>query len=225
MSTRTTKPGRAIPGLELGGEPRVNLLPPEVTQGAKARSIRVRLSLLVVLALLIVGGAYGWATMQTAQVQARLAEARVVTESLLSEQAQYSDATSMATLVASSSATAALATSTEILWAPLFDKLTPLVPPGTSIYDVTAEARTPWEQPLAPTSELRQPREGSIQLVMWSASPTEATTFFNSASKLELVADSSIDIVELGVSAYETTITLNLTEDALSGRFDEEDTQ
>lgn len=225
MSPRSSNLTRAIPGLELGGEPRVNLLPPEVTQGAKARSVRVRLSLLVVLALLLVGGVYAWATFQTAQVNMRLADARLVTESLLAEQAEYSDATTMAELVASSGATAALATSTEVLWAPLFDKLIPLVPSGTSIYDVTAEARTPWEQPLAPISDLRQPRVASIQLVIWSATPTEATAFFNSASKLEFVADSSIDIVELGVSAYETTVTLNLTEDALSGRFAEEDAE
>ena len=49
--------------------PRVNLLPPEVGQAAKARSLRAGLSLFVVAAMVVVGAGYGLASLHAGTAQ------------------------------------------------------------------------------------------------------------------------------------------------------------
>jgi hypothetical protein len=102
--------------LILGGEPRVNLLPPEVVEQAKDRLLRRKLLLAtagtVVLVLLAIGGAGVYTTSTTMQ----LAEAQAETAALLAEQSQYVAVRQVQAQVDTAHAARAVGGWTEIDW-------------------------------------------------------------------------------------------------------------
>lgn len=206
--------------LVLGGEPRVDLLPPEVELVKKARAQRRILVLLVVLAIAVVGAGYGLATIRAGAAQLGLLAAQERTLALIDEQAQYAEASAATRLLATIEATRSQATSTEIVWADVFDAITEVLPPNTyAAWNATS--RLPWEPELTASGPLREPRVGTLILVITSAQPIEATTLVRALDDLDGFADASLDILERvsDDGAYQTTVTLNLGVDALAGRF------
>ena len=102
--------------LVLAGEPRVQLLPQSVRDRERAAATRRRLAMLVVLAIVLVGGGYGFAWMRNDLAQQQLTTARQATESILSEQTQYSEGTRAAARVRGIREAQVYATSNEVLW-------------------------------------------------------------------------------------------------------------
>lgn len=226
MSSRSSAQPKPLPGLVLGGEPRVNLLPPEVFAASKARGTRRLLVALVAVVVLLVGGGYAFAFLRAATAQADLAAAQGRTAALIAEQQQYADATRLATLVTASTTTRVLATSMEIIWADVFDEVAAFLPPN-AFSDWSAAGVSPWEAVPAPAGVLRQPRVASITLVISSPTPLDATALFRRLAGVEGFVDASIDklvLADVGAT-YETTITINLGSASLSDRFLIDNTQ
>src|SRR5690606_25793730 len=83
----------------VAAEPRVQLLPPSVRQRERMREARRLMTLLVLLAVTIVGGGMTWAYFRQAQEQIALEAATARTDQLLAEQAEYAEASHLASLV------------------------------------------------------------------------------------------------------------------------------
>lgn len=220
MSGRAAAPVKALPGLVLGGEPRVDLLPPEVLQATKAKGTRRILVMVAILAVLAMGGGYGVALVRATGAQAALAESQARTLELLSEQGEYADATRYAGLLAATEQTLTLATTNEIIWADIFDVVTKYLAPN-SYSDWTSEAPLPWEPALVPDGPLREQRVATMNVKILTLAPIDALPLFAKLEEIEGFADASVDkvaIPESGVG-YETTITINVYVGALAGRF------
>ncbi|WP_165063405.1 hypothetical protein [Marisediminicola senii] len=207
------------PDLVLGGEPRVNLLPPELAQKAVFRKTRSTLAGVVIIALVAVGAGFGVAQYRLMAAQSDLAAAQQRTTELLAEQGTYADAVSATALVASGERARTLGTSTEVLWNDMFGAIQAFLPDGVTIVSGTMTGRAPWEPELLPAGPLRQPRVGTLTLVVSSPTVLDATDIVRRLSALEGFADATPAGVTMEESTYMTTIMLNVGEEALSGRF------
>jgi hypothetical protein len=205
--------------LMLGGEPRVNLLPPEVAERAKARATRRLLALLVILSMVVVGGGVTAAYFYAVGAEARLVAAQERTQELLTEQLRYSDATRLANLVEATIETRALGTSTEIMWAEVIDQVTAFLPKDASITTLAAVGRAPWDPTLEPLGPLREPRVATLNIVVQSATILDGTALLRKLNSIEGFADASPDLVVVVEGGVSTTITFNIDTEALANRF------
>lgn len=220
----SAKQNRSAP-VVLGGEPRVDLLPPEVHANAKFRSTRRVLGLLVILTLVLVAGGYGAALIHWLDegVQLRAAEAR--TSELLTEQGKYADASRIAANLAAGDEARALAFSNEILWSDLVDDIIERLPEGAVLESATMDAREPWAPAMEAQGPLRAPRVANIVFIVSSPSLLDTSAIIRRLTEIEGFADASPDRVDRKDTVFETTITLNLSEEALNDRFGEEEAE
>lgn len=207
------------PGLVLGGEPRVFLLPPEAALREKARGMRRLSILLLILVIVAVGVGYGWAFYRNSSAQDALAAAQAQTQSLVGQRQKYAKATTVASLVSGVAESKKLGASTEVLWADLMDAVRSSLPEGVLIESATMKARAPWEPELMPAGPLRQPRVATLNIVITSPTILDATAIVRSLVNVPGFADATPDSVTEGAGTYSTTVTLNVSEKALSNRF------
>jgi type II secretory pathway pseudopilin PulG len=206
--------------LVLGGEPRVQLLPQSVRDKEKAAITRRRLAMLVVLAIVLVGGGYGLAWMRNGVAQQQLETARQATEVILAEQAQYSEGTRASALVAGITAARQSVTVNEIAWADVVGQIAALAPQGTTLDAATMVAQAGWEPPLSVEGPLRTPRIALLTLSFGGPSPIDAAALTLQLSQLKGYVDSRFDSSILGDDGrYVTVIRIMLDSDAASGRF------
>jgi hypothetical protein len=211
--------GRGDAPLVLGGEPRVILLPPEFALADKARTMRRYSILGLVLLLVIVGGGYAYASYRSFFAGEALATTKAQSRSIVVEQKKYSEATSIARLVSGIGQAEALGGSTEVLWAGLIETVRSSLPAGTLLDSAVMKGRAPWEAELAPAGPLRQPRVATLSIVITSPSILDATTIVRSLVQVPGFADATLDSVTVKDGVYNTTVTLNVNAEALSGRF------
>jgi hypothetical protein len=203
----------------LGAEPRVDLLPPEVHARVKMRATRRLLGLLVVLALVVVGGAYLAVNLTALAAQAQLAAAQNRTVELLTEQGKYAEAASATELVERALNDREVVLSNEVLWADLLDALRGVLPEGATIESATMTARAPWEEAMATQGPLRSPRVATINFVVKSPSLLDTPAIVRALSEIPGYADATPDVVVRNDTTFNTTITLNLNADIVHDRF------
>jgi hypothetical protein len=214
MSART-KPG----AITLGGEPGVDLLPPEVHERAKMARTRRMLGLLVVVAIVIVAGGYAGASFQANDAQAALAASSAQTASLLAERLKYVSASTIADQATAVQKAETEATSTEVLWGELYERVSGLLPNGAKIVSGSFKGRAPWEPELTPAGPLRQAHVAAASLVISTSTVQQVNGFMASLLALPGYADATLDSLTLKDKKFESSITLNLGDQALSGRF------
>ncbi|MES2169264.1 MAG: hypothetical protein V4479_00870 [Actinomycetota bacterium] len=206
-------------GLVLGGQPRVELLPPEVAQNEQARATRRRLIALFVVVLIIVIAGYGAAVFHGQQAQGDLAAAQARTAAIQGERQKYAAVTTTDALITDIDAARTLGASTEIIWSDLLDSIRASLPAGVSITSATMKGTAPWEVPLTPAGPLREPRIATLSIVISSPTIFDATDIVRALVTVPGFADATPDTVTGGSGGYSTTITLNVNDKALSGRF------
>lgn len=218
---------KPLAGLELGGEPRVNLLPPEVGERVRIRRTRGVLVALAVLSVGLVAVGYSFATLTAIGAGAALAGAQARTSELLAERAEYAQVSSLLSASATIEEVRANATVGEVVWADVLDEVTAILGEdgftSNGYYKWSALSAAPWATPLAPGGDLRAPRVATITLTVQSANPIESTSLARRIAQLDMVADVSVDASELpqGEMLWQTTMTINLNEKAISSRNDE----
>lgn len=215
MSARST----GTPGLVLGGEPRVNLLPPEVSERTRQRGARVRLAMLVVLAVILVGVGYGYAVWRTVSAEAILAGEQARSTALIGEQQSYTEASAMSALVENTKLAQQVAVSGEVVWAEVLDEVSTQAQIPIFAIEYTLTGRAPWQQYLAPAGPLGGPRVASMQFRFASLTPVDVTAFQRRLDAVDVVADSSVDVVQGIEGGYVTTVVINLDAVALTHRF------
>ncbi len=204
-----------------GGEPRVNLLPPEVAQRSKVKATRRALIAVVIGAVVVVAAGYVGAYLYAADTQSKLVAAQARTADLLAQKAKLSDATAVANLLKTTTQAREVGASYEVIWASVLDKLTALLPPGGSYFSLDGVQRLPWDSALMPAGPLREPRTGNFTLVIQSATVLDGTVFAHQLNMVKGFADATQDKVEAvdGGASFKTTISFNINQDAFENRF------
>lgn len=206
--------------LILGGEPRINLLPPEVAQQAADRTLRRKLLLatagVVVLILLGVGAAGLHATTSTL----RLANAQAETADLLAEQGKYVAVRQVQTQVDTATAARAVGGWTEVEWKGYLQGVRAALPADVGIDAVVVDSSSPLTAYPQPTAPLQNARIATLTVTLVSPGLPTVPQWLDALHTLPGVADAvagSITAVEAG--GYTVVVTMHIDSDAFSGRF------
>jgi hypothetical protein len=206
--------------LVLGGEPRVNLLPPEVAEQARDRLLRRKLVLVtagtVVLVLLGIGGAGLHATSSTM----RLADAQAETANLLAEQGQYVAVRQVQAQVDTAHAARAVGGWTEIDWKAYLQGVRAALPADVGIDAVTVDSTSPLTAYAQPTAPLQNARVATLTVTLASPGLPEVPQWLEQLQGLPGMADAAAgSITAADTGGFTVVVTMHINADAFSGRF------
>jgi hypothetical protein len=202
-------------GVIVGGEPRVHLLPLEVTERKKARLVKRRLLIGLVATVVVVAGAYGFETFTLASAQNALADANQQTAVLTSQQGKYGEVTKVKSDIAAIQGAQTSATANEILWAPYIQSFEATLPAGSSISTIGVGMSTD----TAATNPLDGPHIASLNATLSMVQGT-IPAWLNSLPKLKGFVSATPDSVSaISSGLYTVVITIDIDQDALSHRF------
>jgi hypothetical protein len=206
--------------LVLGGEPRVNLLPPEVLEQAADRLLRKKLLMATAGTLVLVVLGVGGAALHATNSALQLVTAQADTAALLAEQGEYVAVRQVQSQVETAVAARAVGGWTEIDWKAYLQQVRAALPADVGIEAVTVDSTSPLTAFPQPTAPLQNARVATLTVIL--ASPTLPTVpqWLEQLQGLPGMADAaagSITAVENG--GYTVTVTMHVNSDAFSGRF------
>lgn len=208
-------------GITVGGAPRVDLLPPEVRAERRTAALtrRAWAGVLVIGVLAAIGS--GAAFLQRVQAEDSLMMAQSETQSLLMSQTKYADLKATQAKVDVSTGAQKVGGSTDIDWPTYLEKVQGTLPVGVTIVSVSLDQASP----LAAYAQSTAPLQGSrvATLTFQATSPTlpSIPDWLNGLATLPGFADAQPGSVALEEGSYTADITMHITADALSGRFDQ----
>ena len=142
-SRRADAPEQAPAGPAPVVLPRVDLLPPEIGQAARARQARLAAAAVVALAALGVAGVWYSSTQSTAEAQAELEAAQATGAALQAEIAQFAEVRQVTQEVADTRTQLSLAMADEVLWSTYLTDLSLTVPDQTWLTEMTVTRQAP----------------------------------------------------------------------------------
>ncbi|TFD05866.1 MULTISPECIES: hypothetical protein [unclassified Cryobacterium] len=204
----------------IGGEPRVDLLPPEVTAEQKGRRLRRALAVAVVAVVIATGSGIAAATWEAERSQASLAVVQARTTELLAAQGEYIEVRRAQEEVDATLAARRLAASVDIDWTAYLQQIRARLPGDVVIGAVTLDAGSPWAPYLQATAPLQPHRVAAINLTLTSATLPSIPDWLDAMATLPGYADSApTRVALLDSGAYEVSLTLHVNGEAFSNRF------
>jgi hypothetical protein len=207
-------------GLILGGEPRINLLPPEVAEQAAERVLRRKLIFATagVLVLVLIG--IGGALVHASTSAIRMVAAQADTTDLLSEQSKYVAVRRVQEQVGTAVAARAVGGWTEVDWKAYLQGVRAVLPADVAIDAVTVDSTSPLAAYALPTAPLQEARVATLTVTMVSPGLPTVPRWLDALNTLPGLVDAvpgSITAVETG--GYTVVVTMHINSDAFSGRF------
>lgn len=206
--------------LVIGGEPRVDLLPPVVKARQRGKAVRRALGIGVVAAIVLMAAGIGLATWQAALSQAQLASAEQRTTELLAEQAKFIEVRQVQDDVDLSIAAREVGASTEVDWKAYLHEVRDVLPSNVTIDSVDITSASPlvlFEQPTAP---LQAARIATILITMTSPGLPTVPAWLEKFKALPGYADGSPGSIRRSDTGdYQVDLTLHINEGAYSNRF------
>jgi hypothetical protein len=194
-------------------------MPPEVAMQKKERGRRRGLITTVIAVVLVMIAGVVASTLFAANAEARLAEERRTTEQLLAQQLEFTEVTQVRGQLQSIADVRGQLATVEVLWE---EELAPYLAVLTADEVVSAlafQSDAPAEPALGITGPLRSPRVATFRVVVLTSELPVPYLWYREWEQIETFADASIDSITFIESGYETTVTINLNELALSQRF------
>lgn len=206
--------------LVVGGESRIQLLPPEIAARSKTRSTRRALAGVVVIACLISAGGYTLSTVAATRSAAELSLEQNTTTVLLRQQSQYAEVTQVESLVTAATAARQVGTSTEIMWADYLGSVMAVLPAGSDLIGVSVDSATPLQYLTQSTAPLQGERVATIALQLSVQSMPDVQAILDGLSQLTGFVDATPGAISLGDNGlYGATIVLHIDSHAYAGRF------
>ncbi|GAB3121858.1 hypothetical protein [Glaciibacter psychrotolerans] len=211
--------------LEIGGDPRVDLLPPEVGLARKAMALRRQLGVLVVGVVLVTVVGTGASFGLSAIAEGMLAAEQERTTVLLAEQGKFLEVRAVQGDIALVTAAQRVGVSTEINWKSYLDQVRAVLPGSVAIDTVKVESASPLEIYAQPTTPLQGERSATLEFRVISGVFPDVPAWLVSLEGLPGFADAlpssvSLESVDGGAPVYSVNITMHVNEAAFSQRFE-----
>jgi len=198
-------------------------MPPEVElrrkESSRRRGLLVAAVFVVVITIAGVAGSF-WVA---AIAEAQLAEERRLTEQLVATQLEFAEVLQAQGQLQSINDVRTQLAGVEVFWR---DSLTPYLSvfaTGEVVDSLTLHGGAPAEPVLGLTGPLRSPRVATVTMVIVTAQAPQPQLWYRAWEQIETYADASIDSITLLQDVFETTVTINLSDGALSQRFSTEE--
>ena len=207
--------------LKIGGEPRADLLPPELRTQRKALKIRRRLWLGVITLMVLMVLGTGLGALQTMAVQLNLASEQTKTTGLLLEQRKYSAVRAVQDDANMVKAAQEVGTSTEIDWQKYLKAVQTTLPANVVLTSVTIEAGSPLQSYTQATVPLQGARVATLSFTATSPTLPQVPAWLDSLTGLPGYADASPGSVTRDEAAgvYTVDIAMHINEAAFTNRF------
>ena len=206
--------------LILGGEPRADLLPPDLKARREGRALHRALTIALVGIVLIMGASIGATSLKAAVNQNDLAAAKMRTDEILMETTKYAEVSRVQDQYDTTLAVRGLGLSTEVDWKAYLADIRSILPADVTIDTVSVTTASPWTAFAQSEVPLMQPRTASLALELTSPGLPTVPQWLVGLRDLPGYADASpgsISRVEDG--SYVVSLALNINASALSNRF------
>lgn len=209
--------------ITIGGAPRVDLLPPEIRAERRGAAVVRRAWMGVAVAVAAVVIATAASSLGAAEAQADLEAAQGETQSLLSQQASYSDVKEVKTQVELLTAAERVGGSTDIDWPAYLAQVQATLPVGVSITSVSLDQASPFVQYPQATAALQGARVATLTFEATSPTLPSVPQWLDGLATLPGYADAQPGSVSLEEGVYTANITMHVNEAAFSGRYTDEE--
>jgi hypothetical protein len=214
------RPAFTANALSIGGEPRVHLLPLEVSERKKLRALKRRLGFAAIATVVVVAAGYGGVSVSLAGAQSDLTAAQTQTAQLAAQQAKFSAVTKVKSDGAAIQAAQKSTTSTEVVWKPYVALVEASLPAGSAIVDFAGTVDEPFGAAV-PTqaATLGLPHVATIQLTA-TMNQNPIGGWLTTLPSLPGFVDATPDSVTLKTDGtYTVVVTIHLNTKALSTRY------
>lgn len=204
----------------IGGDSRVDLLPPEVRGKREAQVVRRRLVFVVLLFAVFVVGVSALVHAQAHQAQVNLSLEQANTQSLLLQQQKYVVVQKIQKETATIQAAQQVGTSTEIDWEKYLTSVQATLPPDVTIDTISIDSATPFSPYTQPSAPLQGARIATLSFTARSSTLPRVPTWLIALTSLPGYADASPGSVTRNESgAYSVSITMHINQAAFTNRF------
>lgn len=214
---------------QLGGFPRVDLLPPATRDAIRRRPIVRRLVIAVIGVALIVGVAVAGASVLAFAANALLAAERDRSELLLAQQLEFAEARSIASALDESEAARQVATSAEVDWEALLAEIKATLPAGVQLISVDGTITSSGAvgaggaegDATTEPEPLRQDSIGSFRINATSPTVPDVQAWLNDLESVTGFAGIAppVSVVGSEGASYTVTIEVLLNDEAFLGRY------
>jgi hypothetical protein len=211
-----TKAGTVI----VGGESRANLLPPEVLVKRKAKVVRRRLGLVVILLVVLMLGGTAWTRALAVQARSNLAIERANTHSLLVLERKYIEVRKVQQQVDLIQAAQQVGAATEINWELYLNAVQATLPTNVSLDTINIDSATPFAPYTQATAPLQGARVATLSFTAKSSTLPQVPAWLDALMALPGYADASPgSVTRDDTGAYSVSITMHINQAAFSNRF------
>ena len=203
--------------------PQVNLLPPEIRSRRDLGRVKVRLGIGLVVLLLALLGAFGYAILaeRTAAAELQLVQDEVAR--LQAEQARYAEVPQVKGQIAAALSGRELAMSTEVLWSDYLRAVQSVAPDGWVLTSLTTAMPTPVTLPVGPTNPLGGSSVGSISFTGRATTLPDIAAWSDALDSIPGFSDAYFTSAEItdesGVVFYSVASTVQVDERVFALRF------
>ncbi|WP_104135363.1 MULTISPECIES: hypothetical protein [unclassified Cryobacterium] len=202
-----------------GGEPRANLLPPELRAKRKGKMLRQIILVASAGVVFFMAASIGAVSVQARVAQTDLAHAEVRTNELLLESAKYSQVRSVQAQIDLTGAARSVATGSEIDWRAYLADVRVILPSAVTIDALAIDSGSPWEDFAQSTVALHNPRVATLTLTLTSPSLPAVPQWLTNLKMLPGFADASPGSITRSESGtYVVDIEININADARANR-------
>lgn len=206
--------------LQVGGPPRVDLLPPEVRARYRSRSLRRGLVGLVIAVAVLTGGGVGLATLLSITADVALAAEQQKTQELLAQQLEFVEVTQLKNESIAVEQARLVGASTEIMWPQYLNAVRATLPPGTGLAVLGVQSSSPIAVIEQSSVPLQQPRVASIKLGVTTPDLATVGAWIAALPGLTGYADATLNSIEPGAAGgFLANVTVNITAEAFANRF------
>jgi Tfp pilus assembly protein PilN len=208
--------------LVVGGQPRANLLPPEII--LKRKQLKTRRALRVGVFFVFVATAAAcvgvWGMASVSQVQLALAQEQQ--QALVNEQLTYGDVREVQTTIETIKAGQQVGASTEIDWRDYLTQLSASLPSGVALQSVSIESGTPMVPFAQADGPLKADRVAALSFTATSKALPSIPDWLRALEKLPGFVDATPGSVKFEEGVYVADVLMHINADAFSMRFDPE---
>ncbi|MGO4301096.1 hypothetical protein [Leifsonia sp. RAF41] len=213
-------PPHDVGDLRIGGDPRVDLLPPEVRSSRRNARTRRGFTWGVLAVFLFVIVASGAAFGYDVVAQTQLLTAQAKANELLAEQQKYLEVRNVQNQVDIAVAAQQVGASTEVDWQKFLTEVGKAEPKTMLFKKMTIDSATPIANYQQSTDPLQGPRIATVTFQAVSATFPDVPTWVRGLLKVDGVVDAVPGTVNLDATGvYTSTVTIHLSESLYTKRF------